>query len=126
MERQPEKIISEFNESLFQIQRINNDLVEAKFYRKKGHLKKYKFILETIEDELYYDAEKLDKERKEGSDTYVKKLNKVNRSIDFAIISHEMIKFYNYLREKERLLRRVQQECGKGAKYRGIDEDDWD
>ncbi len=121
-----EKLISTFNESALQIQRIGNDLVEAKYHRKKGRLIKYRFILETIEDELYYDAKKLDKNIKEESEKYLYNLKEINKSIDLSILSKDFSKFYQDLRKKERLLREIQQECGKGASYKSADEDELD
>ena len=42
-----ERLISKFNESVLAIQRLNNDLVEAKYHRKKGHLKQTSCLMIT-------------------------------------------------------------------------------
>ncbi len=125
--KEEEKQISTFNESILQIQRLNNDLVEAKYHRKKGRLKNYKFILETIEDELYYDAKILDKRIKDKDRKYITRLRELNEIIDMSILSKNFKDFYLTLREKERLLREIQQNCGKGSSYkREGEDDDWD
>ena len=111
-----------FNESALQIQRLNNDLIEAKEHKKKGRLRNYKFMLDVIEDELWCDADDLDKEVNEKSEKYTSKLIQVNKEIDLSILSFNLISFYRLLREKERLLRRIQQECGKGTSYRSMDD----
>jgi len=79
----------------------------------------WKWELDSAEIELIYDANKIDKEKKTS---YTDKLKNVNERILDSEVKSDFTKFYLYLKEKEILLREIQQMAGKGTKYK----DDWD
>ena len=118
--------IAEFNESLLQIQRIHNHWLNLDKFKQRGDLAKAKFVLDSIEDELYYDAKDMDDKENEK---YIEQLDNIEKEHNKIIINKEadaFIKLYNLVRKKERLLREIQQECGKGARYKSADEDTLD
>lgn len=118
-----EKIISEFNEAAFQISRLHNIWLESKGLRERGKLEQYKWKLDSATIELWTDALRLDrdqpKEVEEGKG-YVFRLTQVDKIInetkDNAIL-------YQKLMEKEKILRELQEECGKGARFKPADDD---
>jgi hypothetical protein len=119
--------ISEFNESALQIQRIHNHLVALATARENGNFNKVKWILDSIENELFYDAEKISNTKED----YVKQLNDIDEKIEALGISRNqketydnLCKLYKTLIEKERLLRRIQQISGKGSRYKDSDDDE--
>ena len=109
------------NESALQIQRLNNLWQRAAYNREKGYFLKYQTILELVEDELTWDMKDLDikHEKKEDNGySFKEDLEKLDLEIDKAFLSG-LIKtnYLKKLRKKEILLRKIQQECGKGSKY---------
>jgi len=122
-----EKTISEFNESIFQLQRLHNNWLEIAIKRKRGDFEGTRWVLDSQEAELEFDAEKLDED---NDKEHIKKIEEVNKEIDKAWLEknylNRRIKIYQALLKKEKILRKVQQESGKGAKYKSLDEDSLD
>ena len=118
------KELSEFNEMTYQIQRIHNKFLELAIARRHGNFTTASWILDEIEVEFWYDAEKLDKQE---HTTYIPDIENFNKEIRKNMILHNFNEVYRLLIGKEKLLRKVQNECGKGARYRNEDDDDmWD
>ena len=115
--------ISEFNESAYQINRIHNHLQIVASYREKGEFHKVRWKLDSIEMELRYDAKKIDDADKT---IYIKRLNEINIKLRDAVDNRNSEELYSLLMNKETLLREIQQESGKGTRYRDPDEDDLD
>lgn len=117
--------VSEFNENALKISRLHNHWCGAARYRELGNFRMYRWKLDSIQCELIYNAKKLDND---SNKTYLINLNEVNKEIKEANnespINPESI--YEVLMKKEIILREVQQECGMGSTYRGIDDDDMD
>ena len=118
-----EKLISEFNEAAFQISRIHNTWLEIKSLRESGNLIKCKFKLDSIAAELWNDAERLDeqssnKKKEKNEITYISEIKKIDNQIHKSQINRNLPRFYFLLLEKEKLLRKIQEKSGKGAKYR--------
>ena len=113
-----------YNEAILQIQRLHEIWVSCRNNRKKGYYPRWKWELDQAEDELYFDAEKLDKDKKDNK--FITSLKNINKEIEIATKNLSQVQLYSKLREKERILRRVQQESGKGGKYKSTDEDDLD
>lgn len=109
--------VSEFNEMLFQIQRLNNILAQCREKRLKGDLTGWKFELDCMYSELRYDIERLDNAKK--SYGFLEEFKKIDKLILLAHknISKERDFLYPLLKAKEELLRKVQQLSGKGTKY---------
>jgi len=119
-----EKKISEFNESMLQIQRLHNHWLELSKFREQGDLGKAKFKLDSIEIELMNDVRDLTDE----NSNYIEKLNDINEKI-YNLNPKEIksiIDLYKLLKEKEIILRQIQQLCGKGSRYRDFTEDEMD
>jgi len=115
--------ISEFNESIFQIQRLHYHWVSIAKYRENGQLLRAKWKLDSIEIELKYDAKLLD----DKEDTkYTKKLKELEERFNTALKNRNLKEIYDLVREKESILREIQQESGKGTKYKALGEDDMD
>jgi len=119
-----ENLISTFNDSVNSIQRLNECWRKAAEARIKKDYKLYKLVLEQVEDELWFDAEEIDSKKKEFE--FVKKLKELDNTIEFSFLKLRIGRYINALREKERVLRRIQQKCGKGSAYKERDEDDFD
>jgi len=113
-------VISAFNEAAFQVQRIHNIWLDLRKNRERGNLLACKWILDSLELELYYDAKKL-------SEDYLIRLEKINKEIDsISLIKKSGGLLYIKLMEKEKLLREILQESGKGSTYKRKDEDELD
>jgi len=131
---------AKYNESGLKIQRLHNHWLDVSKFREIGLLDKVKWKLDSIELELEYDAKKIDG-NEEG---YIDNLKEINKSIEgidkkinlfkikIANITEEELKniynvlIYKYLKDKEKILREIQQESGMGSKYVSSDEDEWD
>ena len=119
-------LTSDFNEAKLQVFRLNNSwerfstaIRSGKFMEDKGA----NWELDDIYGELSHDEE-LQDELKEGIDKYSYKIMKLNELI--AEYRDDDTKLYKILRMKERILRRLQDEAGKGSKRSSEDEDDID
>jgi len=114
---------SEFNEAQNQILRLGNQwnnfseaILSGNFLGAKGA----NWILDNIFGELSPDAEKEDKNSKEEQ-KYSTKIKKIDELI--SNYKHNTIKLYKLLRFKEKILRRLQNDAGKGARYSYADGD---
>lgn len=112
--------ISEFNESMLQIQRLHNHWLNFSTNIKQGNYKKANWELDDVEGELYWDAEKLDNEEETG---YLNRLKVLNKKIEAGFNLGNLKIIYYLLRERQKLLKEIQQESGKGSKYKSADED---
>jgi len=117
------KEVSEFNENAFSIARLHEIKEAGRRARESGNLIKYSEVLDSMEIELRYDSKKIDKAEKT---TFASKLDNVNKKIISAKLSKKLGNYYSALREKDILLREIQEESGKGTRYKSMDEDDWD
>lgn len=119
-----EKLISEFNEAKFQIIRLHNIWVHLRELREKGNLTKAKDVLDSAEIELCTDAKRLDESIKKEENKYSYKLNKLTNEIISSLAKNNQSETYKKIKEKEMLLRILQQDAGKGGKLRE-EEEDW-
>lgn len=128
------QLISTYNESGFQISRLHNHWTQLCKFRELKDWTKVKGKLDSIELELRYDAKML-------GDNFIDKLDKLNADIRtnfmkigirranpraektsaLFILDELEILFF----KKECLLRDIQQQSGKGMKYKDIEEDDF-
>lgn len=123
-DQEKKDLVSDFNEAKLQIFRLNNRWESFSNKIRGGELEEANWELDDIYGELSTDAEYQDEGKNEG-DTYNFKLRRLNE----LIAEHRMNphKFYMILRMKERILRRLQEEAGKGGKKSSTDyEDDID
>lgn len=111
---------SKFNDAVLQIMRLNNMWLNCKHYRTKGNLEAWRWELDGVWTELYSDAIK-----KEGKDLtkndYYLKINVLDKLINTSKTNRHLL--YKYLDLKEKLLRTLQDEAGKGSKYENDEED---
>lgn len=117
------KIISEFNEMGFQIQRLHNIWVECERLSRQGKFLSWNWQLDNAKKELYWDAKDLDKR---NDKKYIINIEEINKKIFIAFSLKRMGTIYKLLTEKEIILREIQQECGKGSRYKSSDEDEMD
>jgi len=118
-----ERLISEFNEAKFQIYRLHNLWQEAKHHRESGNLVHLRWTLDSAAIELSHDAKKLDGNLKDDKEGYVFKVEELNSEINSAVQNGNLSKLYLKLVEKEKLLREIQEESGKGGRYKQEDSD---
>lgn len=108
-----ENRVSEFNEMSMHLQRLHNIWLRCRNFRSAGRLIDWKWELDSAQIELSWDIEELE-------------MKKQFEDIDYDIMRAEsncLFKtLYIKLKDKEMLLRHVQQKCGKGTAYR----DNWD
>ncbi len=119
-------LTSDFNEAKLQIFRLNNSwerfgsaIRVGRFLGDKGA----NWELDDIFGELSTDAENMDDGIGENK-TYSHKIKRLDELIAKNIYSNDAL--YKILRAKERILRRLQDEAGKGSKRSSQDEDDID
>jgi len=122
-ESNEERLISEFNEAKFQIFRLHNIWMECKLFRERGKLIAWRWKLDTAMIELWNDAVRLDEHKEKEEDTYVFKLNKLNEDIIKVLAEKNLSEFYDILMKKEMMLRKIQEDAGKGAKFRPAEEE---
>lgn len=115
--------ISEFNDAVFQIERLHNLWNECKYLRQRGRLIAYYHSLDSVEIELYPDAIRLDKESGEKAIKWIESISSFNKEIKEAYAKHQVSTFYQKLMDKEKLLRSLQFASGKGGKYKNEDDD---
>lgn len=115
-----EEFISEYNEAQFQIFRLHNIWQECRQASERGDLIAWKWKLNSAEIELNNDARRLDK--KKG---FLKQLKEINKKIVEIEINFQkthspkyLSLLYLKLKEKEELLKYIQDEAGKGARYK--------
>jgi hypothetical protein len=116
-------LISTFNDAKLQIFRLNNAWERYATSIRSGNLIKADWDLDEVYGELYIDEEYEDEGKEEGKQ-FKSKFKKINDLI--AKHKNDTSKFYLVLKMKERLLRRLQDLSGKGAKRSSEDEDDID
>ena len=114
------KTVSEFNEMGRHIDRLDIIWRSCRQKKNSGNLSGWKWDLDSAEIELEWDAKKLDKEK--DSNCYIQTLKDLNSNILGAEQKKSFEDWYKHLKEKEMLLREVQQQSGKGSRYR----DEWD
>ncbi len=119
-------LTSDFNEAKLQVFRLNNSWERFSTAIRSGRFiddKGANWELDDIYGELSHDEE-LQDEGKEETQKYSYKIGKLNELI--AKYREDDTKLYRVLRMKERILRRLQDESGKGSKRSSEDEDDID
>lgn len=114
---------SEFNDAVFQIERLHNLWNECKFLRQHGRLIAYYHSLDSVEIELYPDAIRLDKESGEKKEKWIETISELNKKIKTAYAEKKVSDFYQKLMNKEKTLRSLQFASGKGGKYKNEDDD---
>lgn len=125
-EEYSERRISEFNEAVFQIQRLHAIWIECKLRRQRGDLPGWKTCLDSAAIELWGDAVKIDA-RDKNEDGYQKKINALDKEMDYVIEQKDVSSLRNlYKLEmiKEKLLRQLQEDAGKGGKTK-LEDDEW-
>ena len=113
MNEMGEKQTSEFNSAITQLNRLNEGWMDCTKYRERGMFGEYKNKLITIEIELDYDINRLNNQ----DNNYIEEFDKVNQLIEKHAIEKNRIKLHSQLIRKEKLLREVQEEAGKGMKF---------
>jgi hypothetical protein len=119
-----ENMKSLFHEGFFQIQRLHYDWLKTQAAREKGNFLRLRWLLDSITIELWNDAIRLDKET--TRDEEIKKdpekgerimiLRKIDEDISKAFSAHHNETIYKLLMDKEKFLKRIQEESGKGSK----------
>lgn len=127
-----EDFTSAYNEGMLQIQRLHQLWVQANSYSRQGLYTKWRWTLDTIWRELSRDA--INSEPlKEGESFdkieeiyWFKEYKKLNERIDDALVKKQLHGVYTSLSTLEIFLRSLQDEVGKGGKYKDPDEDGMD
>ena len=117
-----EKFISEFNENANKIFRLHNIWLECGRFSNEGRFEKWNWKLDEAKRELFSEAKRLS----DKDNNYMKKLEELDKKILKAHIKKMKKSHYNFLQEKEILLRDIQQESGMGLTHKSVEEDDWD
>lgn len=112
--------VSEFNENALKIQRLHNLYLDIARYRHNGDLIRERWILETLEAELKFNAKRLDSN---DNTNYLATLKEINSELS---TTKNLYAMHILLIKKEELLREVQQEIGMGTTYKDPSEDDMD
>lgn len=130
MEIDEEGSKSKYNSGLLEIYRISNILQRCNIYKTKGLLEEYRRELDSLWDELNKDALKLDGSNLDSSAHQIKikffdKMINLSAkpSTNPAVHAQNRNRLYYFLREKERALRLIIEDSGKGGSYE--DEDDF-
>lgn len=120
-----DKLVSEFNEAGYQIQRLHFLYTLCNNFAIKGEFKEWNWRLDRIAIELSTDMIDEDGiEKSEKLDSFYQRLKLINEDISKSWNNKE--KLYQFLMQKECLLRLLQNKAGKGSKKREEDEDAMD
>lgn len=122
LENAKKELLSDFNEARLQILRLSNSWELCKSAARSGDLIKWNWELDTIWRELSADA--TNKSIITDTRKYPNKIREIN--VLFAQCKNNPDKLYQVLDLKERILKRLQDEVGKGSKRSSTDEDDID
>lgn len=124
---------SSFNEALLQISRLDGLWKDCNRFAKQGLLDEWRWTLDTIWRELSADAVRLSGgscltfELWEKENKYFQAMARIDNSINktsvLSRIKGDKSGFYNILKTKEKFLRILQDESGKGGSYINRDED---
>lgn len=112
---------SQFNENAYQILRLHGKYLDLEKAKKNGRFRLCLDILQSIECELDFDANKLDKAKKTN---YVEQIKKLNIKMEY-VVNHPVYYPYIYklINIKYKLMKEIQNESGKGATYKDADSD---
>jgi len=102
--------LSKYNEAQLQIQRLHNLWVKIEDSIDKGHLQRWKYLLDSVWRELYADAYHLTKPEEilERNVSLRKKI---------ANNGHSRNNLYDALNERHEFLKKLQDDVGKGGIY---------
>lgn len=115
MEDNKPKLVSDFNEAGFQIQRLHEIWTSCNYLASHGRLIDWNWKLDRAFIELTKDMDDEDgKEESEKEESYYQKI----LAIDKEILQNQKSRRNQYrcLIRKEQMLRRLQEACGKGSK----------
>lgn len=102
---------SKYNSAVAQIMRLDNLWQMANYHALQGNLNKWNWVLDTLWRELASDA----------LPDHLKLILKLNERIIEAKINRN--RFYQMLQAKDIILRRIQNQQGKGSVYSDPNED---
>ena len=108
-----EKRVSEFNSAIDELQGLSKDYNLCIRFREQGSFSACKEKLTTIQIKLNNDITFLDN----ADNNYVNELKRINNELEDAAKEKKRNKIYSLLIEKEILLRKVQEDAGKGSKW---------
>jgi len=122
MEGSNQKLVSDFNEAGFQIQRLHEIWSSCNYLASHGRLLDWNWKLDRAFVELTKDMDDEDgKEESEKDTSYYNKILKIDEEI--IVNQKNRTKLYRCLIRKEQMLRRLQEACGKGSKKKKEGED---
>jgi len=120
-------LTSEYNEASFQIYRLHIVWTKCREYRQSGNIIGWKDELNSAEIELSTDALRLDGKIHNKENGWLERIKKANTNIEETKKIKEYISkkkaINEFLKDKEILLRNLQEEAGKGTKFRFVDEE---
>jgi hypothetical protein len=112
---------STFNEGMLQISRLDECWRACRSKKVRGDLTGWALELDAATDELSVDCNKINKEYmifiEQIDDMIYKCYSSKSNSLNTRIIIKNKLVLIKLLSRKERFLRRVQDESGKGSKY---------
>lgn len=124
-----EELLSSFNEAKFQILRIHENWTRCNYFRRKGDFLNWRWELDCLWDEIYGKIKIRNDEQFEDD----------IEKIDGRIQAHKLPsnptkedvrqyngKLYSLLREKQRLLKHIQEAVGLGGRMFTPDQDQID
>ena len=111
---------SKFNDAVMQIMRLNACWQNCKHYRTSGNLNAWRWELDYAWSELSTDAIKKKGENIHKNEYFIL-VNALNKLITTSKNNSGLL--YKYLDLKEKFLRKLQDEAGKGSKYEDSEED---
>ena len=101
---------------------LRNLLNECNRFARAGNLTSWRWTLDAIKRELYYDMEKLDDDISKKEDTFEYRLDEIETKISKNL--KDKLNLYKLLQKKEIILRKIQEDSGKGTKRVYDDDDD--
>ena len=119
-----EELISQFNDAVGQIQRLHTLWNECRYRRERGMLGKLRWALDSAFIELSADCKRVDGgDWIDKEDGFYNQIKKIDDDLDLLFKENKSSEVYKKLKEKEILLREVQDKAGKGAKLGFADDD---
>ena len=113
---------SVYNEAAMQIQRLHFAWVNCHSHRTSGELLKWRWELEYIWSELSSDARRIDS-NDWNNNCFNVTISSMDKLISMCTGSGNAKRLYSFLDRKEKYLKHLQDQSGKGGSYRGEEED---
>jgi len=106
--------LADFNESVFQLQRLHNIWTKCNYFLVMGDYYRWNFNLDCAWIELYPDSIDLDESCKEDDAKFINQIEKLDKEIYNNWQNKNLL--FRLMKKKHMILKLLQEKTGKGSK----------